>query len=67
MIMPKIKITEVRELIFEPNLDYYHEGATLEEIMKIEKDAAESNPEYFDIFMENDQANSVVTVTIVEE
>lgn len=65
--MPKIKITEVREIIFEPNPDYYVEGTTLEEIMQIEKDAAECSPEYFDSFIEDGKVSSVVTVTIVEE
>ena len=61
----KIKVTETRTLIFELNPDWYAEGATLEDMINVEKNAAETNPEYFEL-CDNDACVSNVTVEIVD-
>jgi hypothetical protein len=46
----KLKITEVREVLYEVNLNHYEEGITPEGVVEVERQNYEENPDYMDMF-----------------
>ena len=58
----KIKATWILERTYEPNPAHYPDGATEEEILAIDKDAAEDDPEMFF----SDPTTNTITIEEVE-